>query len=328
MTDDNKDSSVTFSSEASNKEQQDANENATVVAMEAGVEQSNHNRPTFNASSRLSFISKAYDIRHEGKLDETEQKMRAMDREGRGYLTNQQVYDILQDQSRTQKALLTAKRLLIFFAVLLCILAAANIGIAFAAARLAKDTSVEGDVLVVKGTDTSVATNSHADLFDITTTQQVANDGSGNDQVVTTMERQDAEIIYASCIAGGSVNLLRTWPDYRFNAVVSLCPADSYPKRGDVYNYAYASGNNVQVDCSSGEEETCTVSGSGLLQQVEQDCVYNEDCATGNCFFEEWIPRYDPGTCKCLGTVGCADDETCVENECRGPNADNDNIIV
>ena len=66
----------------------------------------------------------------------------------------------------------TAKRLLILFAVLLVILAVANIGIAFAAAKLAKDTTVQDDVLVVKGTDTSVATNSHADLYHIETTQQ------------------------------------------------------------------------------------------------------------------------------------------------------------
>lgn len=198
------------------------------------------------------------------------------------------------------------------------------IGIAFAAAKLAKDTTVEGDVLVVKGTDTSVATNSHADLYDITTTAQLS--GNSTD-VVTTMQRLDAETMYESCIGGGSVNLVRTWPDYRFNDVVSLCPADSYPSNGDKYSYAYASGKNVVVDCSSGEN-LCTVSGSGLLQEVEQDCVFDQDCATNNCFFESWIPQFDPGTCKCLGSVGCAADETCVDNVCQGPNAANDNIVI
>jgi hypothetical protein len=277
-------------------------------------------------SSRLSMVSKQYDIRGEGHLDETERKMREMDREGRGYISNEQVYNILQEQSRMQKALLTAKRLLILFAALLLILAVANIGIAFAAAKLAKDVTVSGDVLVVKGTDTSVATNSHADLYDITTTGELSADGTST-SVVTTMARSDAETMYTSCIGGGSVNLVRTWPNYRFNDVVSLCPADSYPSNGDKYNYAYASGENVQVDCFSGED-LCTVSGSGLLQEVEQDCVYNDDCATNNCFFETWIPQGDPGTCRCLGSVGCAADETCVDNVCQGPNADNDNIVV
>lgn len=320
MTDDiNNDGSVTFSADTKQ-------EMSPRASIEEGIPSTNGRALRHAESSRLSMVSKQYDIRGEGELDETEQKMRAMDVEGRGYISNEQVYQILQDQSRTQKALLTAKRLLIFFAVLLIILAAANIGIAFAAAKLAKDTTVQGDVLVVKGTDTSVATNSHADLYDITTTESLQ---GSNATMMTTMSYDDAVQMYTSCIGGGSVNMVRTWPGYRFNDVVSLCPADSYPKNGNVYTYAYASGNNIQVDCSSSESSgECTVTGSGLLQEVEQDCVYNQDCATNNCFFETWIPEGDPGTCKCLGDVGCLEDETCVDNSCQGPNADNDNIIV
>jgi len=317
MTDDNKDSSVTFSPETKEESRRDS--------IEEGIPPQGTTARGLRRcdSSRLSLVSKQYDIRNEGQLDETERKMRAMDREGRGYISNEQVYLILQDQSRMQKALLTAKRLLIFFAALLIILAVANIGIAFAAAKLAKDTNVQGDVLVVKGTDNSVATNSHADLYDITTTQQVSGNGT---VVVTTIDRVHAEELYASCIGGGSVNLVRTWPGFRFNDVVSLCPADSYPQIGEKYNYAYESGNNVQVDCSGEEGTPCIVSGSGLLQEVEQDCVYNQDCATNNCFFETWIPEGDPGTCKCLGSIGCLEGYTCVDSVCEGGNGTSDNI--
>lgn len=317
MTDDKKESSITFSPETKDEN----------TAIEEGIPPTSNSRSLRHCeSSRLSMVSKQYDIRGEGHLDETEQKMRAMDVEGRGFISNEQVYTILQDQSRMEKTLTTAKRLLILFAVLLLILAVANIGIAFAAAKLAKDTTVQGDVLVVKGTDTSVATNSHADLYDITTTQQVGSDANVT-TVTTTMEREDAVAMYESCIEGGSVNLVRSWPGYRFNDVVSLCPADSYPQLGETYNYAYASGHSVQVDCSS-SGDTCVVSGSALFQEVEQDCVYNEDCATNNCFFETWIPEGDPGMCKCVEGLGCAEDETCVDNVCQGPNAENDNIIV
>lgn len=277
-------------------------------------------------SSRLSLVSKQYDIRGEGHLDETEQKMRAMDREGRGYVPNEQVYQILQDQSRMQASLKAAKRLLILFAVLLVILAVANIGIAFAAAKLAKDTTIQNDVLVVKGTDTSVATNSHADLYNIETSQTVS--GNGTTIVVTTMTRADAEEMRSSCIGGGSVNLVRSWPYYRFNDVISVCPADSYPSNNNnKYTFAYTSGNNIEVDCST-SDDTCIVSGKGLLQEVDQDCVFNEDCATNNCLVESWIPEGDPGRCACLDSVGCANDETCVDNVCQGPNGANDNIVI
>ena len=321
MTDENNEESVTFSSETT----EESRHNTAITSIEEGLPSTSARSLRHCESSLLSMTSKLYDIRGEGHLDETEQTMRAMDHEGRGYLSNAQVYQILQDQSRMQQALSTAKRLLVFFAALLVILAVANIGIAFAAAKLAKDTTVQGDVLVVKGTDNSVATNTHADLYDLTTAQQVSSNGSNTTQVLTTMERSDAEAMYASCIGGGSVNLVRTWPGYRFNDVISLCPADSYPRIGDTYNFAYASGSNVQVDCST---DPCVVSGGGLLQEVEQDCVYDQDCATNNCFFETWIPDGDPGTCKCNGDLGCALNDTCVDSVCQGPNADNGNIVV
>jgi hypothetical protein len=60
---------------------------------------------------------------------------------------------------------LLAKRLVIFFAMLLVILAIANIGVAFVAARLAKDTTTQNNVLVVKDSGQVVATKNHADVY-------------------------------------------------------------------------------------------------------------------------------------------------------------------
>lgn len=123
MTDDNTnstDSSVHFSPDT--KEERES-----AASIEEGILSSSR-RLRHAESSRLSVVSKQYDIRNEGHLDETEQQMRAMDREGRGYISNEQVYSLLQEQSRIKKALLNAKRLLLFFAALLLILAVANIG--------------------------------------------------------------------------------------------------------------------------------------------------------------------------------------------------------
>lgn len=97
----------------------------------------------FNAKRRLVFrkFRKKFNVNGDGKLDEAEQAMRDLDKEGRGFLTNDKVYSIFQQQLRMQKQLFLAKRLAIFFAILLVILAVANIGVAFAAARLSKDTT-------------------------------------------------------------------------------------------------------------------------------------------------------------------------------------------
>jgi Ca2+-binding EF-hand superfamily protein len=45
--------------------------------------------------SRLSDVGKLYDVNGDGKLDEAEQAMRDMDETGRGYLTNEKVYELM-----------------------------------------------------------------------------------------------------------------------------------------------------------------------------------------------------------------------------------------
>lgn len=116
------------------------------ASIEEGVPQTGDSLK--NRSTRLSAVSKKYDVNNDGKLDEAEQAMRDLDTEGRGYLTNKEVHSVFQEQLLLQKQLLFARRLLIFFAALLIILAVANIGVSFAAANLSKDTttSVSGNV--------------------------------------------------------------------------------------------------------------------------------------------------------------------------------------
>lgn len=140
MTAEEKDnSSVTFSADTKKEE---ANGNVA-ASMEEGIPTAKSNGSSLiqrQTSSRLSAISRKYDVDGDGKLDEAEQAMRDMDKEGRGFLTNDKVYSIFQQQLRMQKQLLLAKRLLIFFAMMLIILAVANIGVAFAAARYVRET--------------------------------------------------------------------------------------------------------------------------------------------------------------------------------------------
>jgi hypothetical protein len=148
---------------------------ASMASVEEGVpaesiESNSNARSTMRQqlSSRLSAISKKYDVDGDGKLDAAEQAMRDMDSQNLGYLTNDKVYTIFQEQLRMQKQLLMAKRIIIFCAVLLIILAAANVGVSFAAANLAKDTSTKNNVLVVKENGQVVQTDNHQYTFEAT----------------------------------------------------------------------------------------------------------------------------------------------------------------
>ena len=54
---------------------------------------------------RLSTVSRMYDVDGDGELDEAEQQMRNMDKSGRGHLSNETVYKMMQEQLKTQKQL-------------------------------------------------------------------------------------------------------------------------------------------------------------------------------------------------------------------------------
>jgi Ca2+-binding EF-hand superfamily protein len=59
------------------------------VEMDNNAEMQNHNR--------LSRVSKMYDINGDGVLDEAERAMRELDETGRGYLTNEKVYELMSE---------------------------------------------------------------------------------------------------------------------------------------------------------------------------------------------------------------------------------------
>ena len=50
-------------------------------------------------STHLLTILKKYDTNGKGYLDKNEQKMREMDTSNRGYLTNDRVYDMMQEMN-------------------------------------------------------------------------------------------------------------------------------------------------------------------------------------------------------------------------------------
>ena len=111
---------------------------------------------------QLSVTSKHYDVGKKGFLTPAEQTMRDMDTHGQGQLTNEQVASIVEQTMslRDVNSRLRFWVLALFGAVI--ILALSNLGTAFAAARLAKDTTVNEStgVMVVKGKNTPVVIRS------------------------------------------------------------------------------------------------------------------------------------------------------------------------
>ena len=65
-----------------------------------------------------------------GYLDENEQKLRDMDTSNRGFLTNEKVYALLEEQMKLQKTLVTQRKLLVGLCAFAVILALANMGTA------------------------------------------------------------------------------------------------------------------------------------------------------------------------------------------------------
>jgi hypothetical protein len=118
-----------------------------------------HKRPT-QTNRALSSTSQMYDIDGDGKLDEAEQAMRDMDIENRGRLSNKKVYKVMVDQMKLQQEVFSLKRMSLVLVMVVALLSVATLGTSFAAATLAKDTSISNGDLVGKADGTLVATQS------------------------------------------------------------------------------------------------------------------------------------------------------------------------
>jgi len=130
----------------------------------------------------LSKVSSMYDRTNKGYLDDEEQKMRALDTANAGHLSNQQVYDILRTSSEQNRRMATQRHLILALGCFAVLLALANMGTAFAAAYLAKDTEITaGGELASKDTHERVATTAKGYAFSLgkPVLNQKEDDGSG-----------------------------------------------------------------------------------------------------------------------------------------------------
>mmetsp|Transcript_17405 Transcript_17405/g.38012 ORF Transcript_17405/g.38012 Transcript_17405/m.38012 type:complete len:533 (+) Transcript_17405:210-1808(+) len=114
--------------------------------------------------NRLSQLSRMYDIDGDGKLNEAEQAMRDLDTAGVGHISNDKVYRIMEQQMALQHQMFNMKRIVIGLVAFSVILALSNLGTAFAAASLAKDTSVSEPTTAASGVSPTLQDKAGHDL--------------------------------------------------------------------------------------------------------------------------------------------------------------------
>lgn len=117
-------------------------------------------------NARLTKVSKAYDLDGDGQLDKAEQAMRDRDISNRGFLTNDEIYDIVQEQLQAQRSAGYMKGLIAGLTCFVVLLALSNLGTSLAAAVLAKDLSADDGVMRIAGTGAIAAAQSTADAYD------------------------------------------------------------------------------------------------------------------------------------------------------------------
>eukprot|EP00563_Minutocellus_polymorphus_P002118 CAMPEP_0181042876 /NCGR_PEP_ID=MMETSP1070-20121207/12395_1 /TAXON_ID=265543 /ORGANISM="Minutocellus polymorphus, Strain NH13" /LENGTH=356 /DNA_ID=CAMNT_0023121141 /DNA_START=84 /DNA_END=1154 /DNA_ORIENTATION=+ len=188
---------------------------------------------------KMSVISQAYDRNGKGYLDPTEKAMRELDESGRGHLSNEAVYEILLESTTQTKKLATQRWLLIALACFTIVLALANMATAFAAASLAKDTTVtKAGEFVVKGNeDTTITTAAKGRTFNlggpVTGAPAAADEASGGD----ARRRQRR-------MEGLMVNLLN---EFGWNGHSSVRAQDA-----EALFYAYSHGFQTRLNWTCG----------------------------------------------------------------------------
>merc|ERR1712127_608284 len=97
-----------------------------------------------------------------------EQAMRDMDTDGRGHLTNDKVFALMTEHFNNQRQLFKMKRALIGLSILVLLLTLSNLGTSFAAAYIAKDTTInDKEELVSSNTKKALSTQSTSTQYNV-----------------------------------------------------------------------------------------------------------------------------------------------------------------
>lgn len=242
---------------------------------------------------RLSTVSQMYDLDGDGQLDAAEQAMRDMDKSNRGYLTNEKVYKMVQEQLETQKQLFHVKRIMFVLLAIVVLLAVSNLGTSFAAAIIAKDTTTTPDAeLVDKASGEHISTQTSTEDFIIERTavdsdgrrRLCSNDedcGDGGGEL--TMPSNRCKALRRLCIKGKTVTLSRSW-GYGQTTAHNICPiVKGTWARNRPSNLVNGQGLTVTIHPEDdGDDGVCRIGGEAMEQQEGDICLSHSDCASSS----------------------------------------------
>lgn len=121
--------------------------------------------PAFQVTkSALTQSSRAWDLDGDGKLDEAELALKAMDVNKTGEIAKPDLHKLMAENLNTQRELHKMKKVVFGLVGITCVLAIANMGTSIAAAVLSKDTMTQGNTLVNKNSGQAIKTDSFAHI--------------------------------------------------------------------------------------------------------------------------------------------------------------------
>jgi len=241
---------------------------------------------------RLSTVSKMYDVDGNGQLDDAELAMRDMDKSGRGYLTNEKVYALMQEQLATQKQLFRVKRIMFVLLALVVILAFSNLGTSFAAASLAKDTTTSSSAaLLDKKTNEAVSTQTASDSLTFERAiitpdgrRKLCDEdnvncvdfGLSDENSILSMDQRTCRKMIKQCRRGNTVSLTRTWKNEDTTSF-NICPYTGTLSRDNLSEVTNSRGLKFTFEPIRGGH--CQVGGIAIAQPEGRICEARADCA-------------------------------------------------
>jgi len=254
-----------------------------------------------------------YDIDGDGQLDEAELAMRRMDTSGRGYLTNEKVLGLMTEQLAQQRQLFKLKKVIIGLAAVVLLLTLSNLGTSFAAAYLAKDTTVsDKEELVNSKTNEALGTQSvvfHVDVVGGLPEDQVDGNEDGiarrmncidnecdedtngdvnGDEIEFTSEpgeggyfirgdREGCFNIIRQCEGGRAVDIDRAFSN-RQRVNINICSSSTRIKgneRKGLYTFTEPGQTKINLQITS---TGCKFDGPDLVQRAGEVCDVGSDC--------------------------------------------------
>lgn len=252
------------------------------------AQEPSNNTPT--RSRKLSTVSRMYDIKGDGELDEAELAMRVMDTSGRGYLTNDKVYALMQEHVQTQRKLFQFKKIIIGLAVLVVVLALSNLGTSFAAAYLSKDTVTKAEEtndgeefgvdLIDKKTHGKIGTQTVNDSVEVRRASSVCVEEDGELKCATdsylSIPDSVLKSIFYKCLTGRVVNLERSFSNGHVKSI-NVCSSTTSVEF-DEFDRSTLENNGASIHFDPADDNY-KISGDGLLQKENEVCDVDEDCS-------------------------------------------------